>query len=379
MLVYNSVTLSVEERRRQLAIISALGASSRSTVAALLLEAGAVGLLGGLLGAVGGALVARPITTSISDFTERVASIPLKVQVAPSTLVVAVALGVIVSLLAAARPARRALRVDVAAALANRDRREEAGAAVSTRRIVVLRAFALVGAALCAIARRDGGLEPWQLSLAPLAFIVAVTPAALLVGAVTPRALALLQGFAGRRSAPVRLGLGNLLREPRRTGVMAVALGLAVSTGFVTASFGTSVRHAVSENLRKNLDGVSVSALDPGNSANIDTRITPETLTAIAALPGVERVERGSVVIVGRSTGSLVVVSGYDNTYFDAGVLSGTIDRDRYAKGEVLIGPGLARRLDLRGGSTLSLETPTAPSSSESRPSSPTATAAATT
>jgi putative ABC transport system permease protein len=362
VLVYNSVTLSVEERRRQLAIIAALGASPRVTVVGILAEAGVIGLVGGAIGAVGGALVARPITASLDDFTQRVAGIPLRVHVEPFAVIIALALGAVVAVLAAVRPARRALRLDVAAELANRDRGDEAAAAVSNVRIALLTAVAVIGFDLCLIARHDGALEQWQAALAPFAFLLTTAVITLLVGAVTPRLLQRAQGWSKRANAPVRLGLGNLLREPRRTGVMAVALGLAVGTGLVTSSFGKSVRTEVRDNLTRNLDGVSVSTLDPNNNANVDSRLTPDTLARLAALPGVASVERGSVVVVGRTTSDLIAVVGYDRTWFDGiPVVQGTIDVARYEAGEVLIGPGLARSEGLRAGSTLSLSTATGP------------------
>ena len=75
VLVYNTVSLSVEERRRQLAIVGALGGSGRVMVGGTLVEAGVLGLVGGVLGAFGGIVVAGPITSSLNTFTQRAAGI----------------------------------------------------------------------------------------------------------------------------------------------------------------------------------------------------------------------------------------------------------------------------------------------------------------
>jgi len=73
VLVRNSVTLSIEERRRQTAIVAALGGSPRTLVGGTLIEAGLLGLVGGALGALGGVVVAHPIAASLSDFTVKIA------------------------------------------------------------------------------------------------------------------------------------------------------------------------------------------------------------------------------------------------------------------------------------------------------------------
>ncbi|MEY2465309.1 MAG: putative transport system permease protein, partial [Acidimicrobiaceae bacterium] len=71
VLVRNSVALSIEERRRQTAIVSALGGSSRTLVGGTLIEAALLGLVGGAFGALGGIAVAHPIAASLTDFTEK--------------------------------------------------------------------------------------------------------------------------------------------------------------------------------------------------------------------------------------------------------------------------------------------------------------------
>src|SRR5439155_18667980 len=108
VLVYNTVSLSVEERRRQLAIVGALGGTSRVLVGGTLAEASVLGLVGGILGAFGGILVAHPITSGLSDFTQKASGIPLDVHAPTSVFVIAAALGIGVSVFAALRPARRA-------------------------------------------------------------------------------------------------------------------------------------------------------------------------------------------------------------------------------------------------------------------------------
>ena len=78
LLVYNTVTLSLEERRRELAITGALGGTRAVVGGTAFAEAAVLGVAGGVLGALGGRLVAAPIVDSISGFTRDTAAIPVE-------------------------------------------------------------------------------------------------------------------------------------------------------------------------------------------------------------------------------------------------------------------------------------------------------------
>lgn len=359
VLVYNTVSLSVEERRRQLAIVGALGGTGRVIVGGTLIEAAVLGLVGGLLGAFGGIVVAGPITHSLSTFTERAGGIILAVHAPPSVFVISILLGVAVAVLAAWRPARRARRIDIAAELSNRDLRDETSVTSTVRRALLFSTLMVIGIDLCAVAQSDGALEQWQAGLAPLAYVIAVAASTLLSAALAP----LVLRFFGRRlvggRASGRLALANLTREPGRTGVMAVALGMAVGIAFITASYTVAVRNSITDSLTKNLRGVAVSTLEPNNTFNIDAKLAPSTIDTIANLPDVDHVSRLTGVVVGHDSGQLIGVTAVENPSLDEEILNGSKDRARFDAGEVLIGPGLARREGLRAGDTLHLDTPT--------------------
>lgn len=359
VLVYNTVSLSIEERRRQLAIVGALGGTSRVIVGGTLVEAGVLGLVGGLLGAFGGIVVAGPITGSLNTFTERVAGIHLEVQAPPSTFVISTLLGLAVGVFAAWRPARRARRIDIAAELSNRDLRDDISVKSTVRRALLFATILVIGLDLCFVAQSNGALEQWQAGLAPLAFVIAVAAGTMLSAALAPIVLKVLgRRLAGAR-APSRLALANLTREPGRTGVMSVALGMAVGLAFMTSSYTVSTRQSITDSLTENLRGVSVSSLDPNNPANVDAKLAPATIDAIRTLPDVEKIQRGATVVVGHDSAQLIGVSAFEDPFLNAEVLQGSKDRARFEAGEVLIGPGMARRKGVRAGDTLHLDTPT--------------------
>lgn len=359
ILVYNTVSLSLEERRRQLAIVGALGARRGLLLGGTVAEAAGLGLVGGLLGVAGGIAVAYPVTVSLNDFTEKGLGMPVPVHVAPAVVVVGAVLGLLVGAASAVMPARRALRVDVAAELANRDLRSESAPGRIWRRAAVATVISVVGLVACLIGQRNGAIERWQATVAPVGFIVMVIGLAILVGALAPLALGRAAPHVVRAGAPARLGLANLAREPGRTGIMAVAIGLALGLGFVLATFNRSVREGVAENIGDSGgQWLRVSTLEPNNTINIDSAVPPSMIDALRRVPGVAEVQRSGGIVTGHDAAALIGVSGADgwNPLFP--MLEGTFDEARYRAGEVMVGAGLARSTGARPGGTIRVLAP---------------------
>ena len=359
VLVHNTVTLSMEERRRQLAIVGALGGTARTIVGGVLIEAAVLGLVGGVIGAAAGSVVARPIASGLSDFTSKATGIPITVYLEPGVLVIALIIGVLVAVLSSIRPARRAMRLDISAELSGRDQRDERSTAKVVRRAILWSSVAVVGINLCVVAQRDGALEPWQAQLAPLAFIIAVVGLVLLTAALAPLTISRLGPLVSGRSAGMRLATANLARDPGRTGVMAVAVGTAVGIAVLTSSYTHAIREDISSTLTRNLRGVNVSTLEPNNTANVDAKMPPSVIESIRALPGVESIKRGAVVIVGHEATSLMGVVAFEDPWFDVDIILGVANKAALDAGGAVIGPALARSEGLRPGDNVRLDTPT--------------------
>ena len=359
LLVYNTLTLSLEERRRQLAIAAALGAPPRTIMVGTLAEAGVLGLFGGLVGVVGGAVVARPIVSSIGSFVGKASGVPVDVHTSNGTIVIGAVLGVVVSLVAAVLPARRALKADVAAELANRQLREEAAPSWSARRGILLVLVAVAGIGLCWLMQRNGALEPWQASVGPLGFLVGILAMMFAIGSFVPGVIRAGLRLLPKRRAVSRLGLANLVREPRRTGVMGVAIGAAVGVAFMTASFNKSVHDGIASG-SSSARFVRVATVEANNTFNIDAKLPPSVIDRLKTLPGVDRVDRQVFLLTGHRAGDLIAVGGADyESADDVHLIQGSNDQAAFERGGAMIGPGLARRQHLRGGSTLRLPTPT--------------------
>lgn len=108
--IVNTLTLSIQERVRELGLLRAVGATRKQVRRMVLLEAVITALLGAVLGAVLGFVLAAGVVATLDGFT---VSVPIAQIV--GLVVFAAVLGVI----AAIRPARRAAKLDVLQAIAD--------------------------------------------------------------------------------------------------------------------------------------------------------------------------------------------------------------------------------------------------------------------
>ena len=121
-LVYNTLNISVLERRRDLNLLIALGAKDREIFTALMLEGLAFGVVGGLLGAWGGFVLSQLSYGEVSESLTNLfylsdARLPFSDWRGPLG---SFALGVVVCLGAAWHPARRAVKLQTAQGLNQR-------------------------------------------------------------------------------------------------------------------------------------------------------------------------------------------------------------------------------------------------------------------
>jgi putative ABC transport system permease protein len=357
MLARNTIVLSLVERRRDLAVAAAVGATPRMLTAGILLEVAVLGVAGGLVGAIGGAVLAKPVLAGIDRYASRIIGMHLSVHVTPAVVVTAVVLGVAAGVLATWRPARRAARLDVAAELLGRDTAEEAAAVHHVVRGAALVAVGVAGVVLCRAGASGGGLDPWQPIAVQVGVLVTTVSLIGATGTFAPVAAGLVARLAGGAPGPVRLGLANVARS-RRTGVMAVAVAATVGVAFSIASTTTSVREAITSNVTRDTDVVSVNTVPVSNSLNIEGKPWPATVDALRRLPGVAAVQRHWFLAVrqpdGRTIG-VVAAEGDRALRLDGGLVRGTADLDRFRRGEIVVGPALARRHRLHPGDRLEI------------------------
>lgn len=286
LLIANTFSILLAQRRREVALLRAVGAARRQVLAAVLAEAGVVGAVGAVLGLVAGVGLAIGVRALLDAAG---AGLPQgELVVRPRAVVIGAVLGVGVPVLAALPPGLRMLRTPPVAAL-------RAAAAVRpappsrVRLATGAVALAVGGPALLVPAVRGEGLPLVAggalLSLVGLAQLSPVWVGPLLGVLGWPLGIAGLTG---------RLAQRNARRAPRRTAATAAALAVGVALVGLGLIIGASYRAS------------SQDALDRTLQADLQLRPTGAGAgnlpgAAVDAVAGVEQVEALAPVWSARS------------------------------------------------------------------------------
>ncbi|MFI5059508.1 MAG: ABC transporter permease [Candidatus Acidiferrales bacterium] len=116
--IVNTLVMAILERRREIGILKALGAADLDVKQLFFVEAGVMGLLGGIFGVCMGWLIGRAVTWGTNLYLQRQNLPPAHVFSVPWWLVLGgIAFAVIVSLAAGLYPATRAARLNPVEAL----------------------------------------------------------------------------------------------------------------------------------------------------------------------------------------------------------------------------------------------------------------------
>ena len=355
LLIYGAVSFTVIQRRRNIAVLRAIGATRREMLTILLTEAAALGAagagLGVLLGTVVGHSLVRLVSQTVNDLYYVVAV--QQVTLPAGTLIEALGTGLGTALVASLLPA-----IEVAGSAPQLGLRRsvlEGRAATAARRLSWLSlALALAACALIAGSSRSvfAGFAALFLLLCSVA---AVTPWVL--RAVARLGSKALSGF----SSVGRLALEDVANSLSRTGVAVAALGMAVAAmigvSIMVESFRVSLHHWLTQTMRAD---IYVAAPGPG-VGRPERRIEPAVLAALLATPGVADHSASRSVVVRSSLGEIALdalrlapgsYAGIDLTAGDPRAVWSDYDR-----GALLLSDSLAWRLNLRPGGRLSLAT----------------------
>ncbi|MFC7484813.1 ABC transporter permease [Luedemannella flava] len=117
--VFNTVVLNVHERRRDLGMLKSIGMTPRQVVTMVLTSMALLGMVGGALGIPLGMLAhGRIIPATAAAARSSIPAAALDVWHAPTLALLALA-GLVIALLGALVPARRAARLRIAEVLHN--------------------------------------------------------------------------------------------------------------------------------------------------------------------------------------------------------------------------------------------------------------------
>ncbi|MDH6118354.1 putative ABC transport system permease protein [Kitasatospora sp. GAS204A] len=273
-IIANTFSMLVAQRTKELALLRAIGASRRQVGRSVLIEALLVGLLASAAGLLAGTGIAAGLRWVLNGPGQ--ANLPDgPLIVSASTVLTALAVGVLVTLLAAWLPARRAGRIAPVAAMSNGDQPATPKSLLVRNTIGAV--IGAAGAALLVLGASNRSTNTVGLGAGALLIGVFVLTPLLsrpLIALLAPA----LQRIYG---SPAKLARENALRNPRRTAATASALTIGVTLITALTVVGASVNRAVDQ-----ADGTDLKAdytVAMQNFAQLSDQVGPQ----IAATSGV--------------------------------------------------------------------------------------------
>jgi putative ABC transport system permease protein len=248
-LISNTFSMLVAQRTKELALMRAVGASRRQITRSVLVEAAVVGAVASAVGFAVGAVLALGLRSGMAAFGMNVPPGPLVVTATP--VVAALAVGVLITMLAAWLPGRRAAKIPPVAAMSS------VHAVATTRSLVVRNTIGALVTALGAAAIVWGagmGGDDGRLRIAAGAFF-ALVGVIVLIPLLSRPVIALIRPLlTGPFGVAGKLAGQNAVRNPRRTGATAAALtiGLTLVTGLTVlgVTVGQALDRMTTDNIK---------------------------------------------------------------------------------------------------------------------------------
>ncbi|KJK38423.1 ABC transporter [Streptomyces variegatus] len=263
-IIANTFTMLVAQRTRELALMRAVGASRRQVTRSVLIEAFVVGTVAAVTGLVAGIGIGAGLRSLMGTFDATVPDGPLVVT--SGTIIAALAVGILVTMLAAWLPGRRAAKIPPVAAMSS------VHAKATTKSLVLRNTLgALVSAAGVAVVlvatTMDGSDGQVPMGFGAVLLIIGVfilTP--LLSRPLIAAAAPVLRAFG----ISGKLARQNSVRNPRRTAATASALmiGLTLITG-MTVMAG-SLQQAIEKMASASIKADYVVSMANGNPLSPD-------------------------------------------------------------------------------------------------------------
>lgn len=364
-LVYNAMAVTVAERRADIGIMRAVGATRPQIVILFSAAAAILGLAGAALGLPLGALLADfAITQFAAELSEMFLSPGVNAtRLTAETAALALVAGVGTAVFAALVPAVQAAADDPAHAA----RRTAAGPTGAWKLAHRLACFALVASGLTAVVFRHD-LPPRVGSVGGMlvALVGLLLAAPIVVGVLAAACRPLVRATCG---VTVRLAFDNLTRAPGRTGVVVGALGAGVALMVQTAGVGRSNEEPVVEWITQVVQAdhfVFSGTMTSASSSN-----SPMSSSVARELKALPNVEHAMSVRYARPefNGTVVYMVAVDAAAYSAAtrarVPTGLPDLEKFAAlagtGDVLMSDNFALRHGVAVGDAVELPGPSGP------------------
>ena len=345
-LIVNTFSILVAQRSRELALLRAMGASRRQVSRAVLVESFVVGVVGSTLGLAlgfGAAVLLKVLFAAFGlDLSGQALQFTLR------TAVVAFAVGVPVTMIAAYLPARRAARIAPVAAM-----RDDVALPESSvrRRLLVGVLLALLGAALMTLGLLGSGNRgAIMVGLGVFFVLIAVALMSPVLGRPVLRAL----GVVYRRlfgSVGV-LATGNSLRNPRRTAATASALMIGLALVSTMAVLGASINKSIEVGVQEQF--TTDYLVSSPTFLSFSTTVA-EQMRELDGAGDVVQTQNAQVDIDGEGAFLTATDTAELTRIYQLDVADGTLDS---TDGEIVLSEGLAGSLAAGVGDTVTLEFP---------------------
>ncbi|MFH8751489.1 ABC transporter permease [Streptomyces rimosus] len=353
-IIANTFTMLISQRSREIALMRAIGASRRQVVRSVQVEAALLGLVSSVVGFALGTGIAVAMRAVLDANGAGFPDGPLVIS--PTAVLSALGVGVLVTVLAAWLPSRRAARIAPVEALSTVD------AAPALRGLVVRNTIGAIVTALgVAIMLYVSTLTKSDDStlMTAMAGSVLTLTGVIILSPLLSRPLVALAGRVTTRVFGIsgKLAKENALRNPRRTAATASALmiGLTLITGMTVA--GLSTQRAADEMSAKGL--TADYQVSTSNFRGLDPKLTQRA----GALSGVEAaVPLRQTVFDVAADGAFGMLTGTDldrigkvtDLKFQTGSLKAVQD-----SGGIAVSASRAKEKGWKAGDTLQVTFPT--------------------
>jgi putative ABC transport system permease protein len=341
--IWNTFSVLVAQRRREVALLRAVGATRRQVLTGIMAEAGLIGLVSAGVGLLAGVGLAVGIRSLLKLIGIEVPTTSAAIE--PRTIVAALLVGVVVTMVAAFVPAWAASRLAPIEAL--HEAAPTAAGVGSRRRIAgwVVLAAGTAGLITCAVV----GSQPALTAVATLiAFAGLIT-----AGPSLAEGMARLADH-GRPGGGWRMASRNIARAPRRAAATALALTIGLTVVCAVAVTASSMKASVADSVTGgNRSDFALQAAGAGLG------VSPAAADLVRGLEDVDTVEEL------RYTGALVqgdsmIVVGVDPAGLDQVVDLGLGDGSlaAFQPGTMLLRSVTAEALGLTVGDSVSITFP---------------------
>ena len=260
--IFNTLSITVAQRSRELAMLRTVGASRRQVLGSVIVEAITIGVTASLVGLLAGVGLAEGLSSLLHSLG---LDLPQAGTVfAAHTAIIAVVVGVLVTTVAGIAPALGATRISPVLAMRDGAVTQAGSSSRATRLggVVGVLAGVLLAAGMFA-----GGVAIGARFMLIVPGCLLLFIAVALLRRIAARLASLLgrpaERFAGEAGALARR---NAMRNPARTASTAAALMIGIALVVFVSSIGAGLRQSTTQTLARQITASYVVGSDDGSS-----------------------------------------------------------------------------------------------------------------